>query len=83
MTALLGVAFPLQPVGNQHHEVDGGGLALLPAPGGSSDQVSLGPGCWYRSVGRRLEPCKGWLGQGIPTCLCSRISVRGRAGSLS
>lgn len=45
------MALPLWPVGDQHHEVVGGGLALPPALGGSSGQVSLGPGCWCREPG--------------------------------
>lgn len=34
----------------RHHEVDGGGLALPPAPGGKSGKVSLGSGCWCGSL---------------------------------
>ena len=80
----LGVAFALWPVGNRHHEVDGGGPALPPAPGGEGGQVSLGPGGGSGSLSRSLQPCEGWPGGGgYPTCLCSRISARGRTASLS
>lgn len=40
--APLGVASPLWQDGTWHHEMDGGGPGVPPAPGGKGDQVSLG-----------------------------------------